>query len=46
VASIQAIVETYGRRYELIPEIEHHDADEALVTAQQARSAATDDTQG
>ncbi|MCZ3385400.1 MAG: AI-2E family transporter [Actinomycetia bacterium] len=25
VASIQAIVETYGRRYELIPEMEHDD---------------------
>ena len=33
VASIQAIIETYGRRYELIPEIEHHDADEVLVSA-------------
>ena len=31
VASIQAIIETYGRRYELIPEIEHHDKDEAVV---------------
>ena len=30
VASIQAIIETYGRRYELIPEIELHDADETL----------------
>jgi len=40
VASIQAIIETYGRRYELIPEIEHHDADEALV------SAATGSTSG
>jgi predicted PurR-regulated permease PerM len=29
VASIQAIIETYGKRYELIPEIEMHDADEA-----------------
>ena len=28
VASIQAIIETYGRRYELIPEIELHDAGE------------------
>jgi predicted PurR-regulated permease PerM len=27
VASIQAIVETYGRRYEIIPEMAHHDAD-------------------
>ena len=25
VASIQAIIETYGRRYELIPEMEHDD---------------------
>lgn len=25
VASVQAIIETYGRRYELIPEMEHHD---------------------
>ena len=25
VASIQAIVETYGRRYEIIPEMAHHD---------------------
>jgi predicted PurR-regulated permease PerM len=30
VASIQAIVETYGHRYELIPEIAWHDADESL----------------
>ena len=34
VASIQAIIETYGRRYELIPEIEHHDKDESVVTPQ------------
>lgn len=27
VASIQAIVETYGRRYEIIPEMAHHEAD-------------------
>ena len=27
VASIQAIIETYGRRYELIPEIVHHPDD-------------------
>jgi predicted PurR-regulated permease PerM len=32
VASIQAIIETYGRRYELIPEIELHDAEESLPT--------------
>ena len=25
VASIQAIIETYGRRYELIPELAHHE---------------------
>jgi predicted PurR-regulated permease PerM len=25
VASVQAIIETYGRRYELIPEMEHPD---------------------
>jgi predicted PurR-regulated permease PerM len=30
VASIQAIVETYGHRYELIPEIAWHDAGESL----------------
>ena len=29
VASIQSLIETYGRRYELIPEIELHDAGEA-----------------
>ena len=33
VASIQAIVETYGRRYELIPEIELHDADETVIAS-------------
>lgn len=30
VASIQAIIETYGRRYELIPEMEQH-ADDASI---------------
>ena len=46
VASIQAIIETYGRRYELIPEMAHHedvtpsvndneDIDEPAVTADQ-----------
>ncbi len=46
VASIQAIIETYGRRYELIPEMAHHedapppvndneDIDEPAATADQ-----------
>ena len=27
VASIQSVIETYGRRYEIIPEMEHHEAE-------------------
>ena len=38
VASIQAIVETYGRRYEIIPEMAHHEAELPPADADPAQS--------
>jgi hypothetical protein len=38
VASIQAIVETYGRRYEIIPEMAHHEVELPPAVAGPAES--------